>query len=47
VIIDHEFVNQRFADHGGAKQLDKVLGNQLDSVLEELSEGIWLSQQSA
>jgi type I restriction enzyme R subunit len=41
VIIDHEFVNQRFADHGGAKQLDKVLGNQLDSVLEELSEGIW------
>ncbi|CAA6828057.1 MAG: Type I restriction-modification system, restriction subunit R (EC [uncultured Thiotrichaceae bacterium] len=41
VIIDHEFVNQRFADHGGAKQLDKVLGNQLDSVLDELSEGMW------
>lgn len=46
VIIDHEFVNNRFADTGGAKQLDKVLGNQLDTVLIELSEAIWL-QQSA
>jgi len=41
VILDREFVNQLFGDHGGAKQLDKVLGNQLDSVLDELSEGIW------
>ena len=45
VILDHETVNQCFRNHGGAKQLDKVLGNQLDSVLEELSENVW--QQSA
>lgn len=44
VIIDREFVNGRFADNGGAKQLDKVLGNQLDTVLEELSEAIWPQQ---
>lgn len=41
VIIDREFVNNRFAEQGGAKQLDKVLGNQLDIVLDELSEAIW------
>ncbi|WP_305906575.1 type I restriction-modification system endonuclease [Methylomarinum sp. Ch1-1] len=44
VIIDREFVNNRFADHGGAKQLDRVLSNQLDTVLDELSEGIWFAQ---
>jgi type I restriction enzyme R subunit len=41
VVIDREFVNHRFADHGGARQLDKVLGNQLDTVLDELSAAIW------
>lgn len=41
VIIDHEFVNQRFGDQGGAKQLDKVLKGKLDQVLEELGESIW------
>ncbi|TVQ68024.1 MAG: type I restriction-modification system endonuclease [Oceanospirillales bacterium] len=41
VIIDRDFVNNRFAEQGGAKQLDKVLGHQLDSVLDELSEAIW------
>ncbi|RUR30177.1 type I restriction-modification system endonuclease [Vreelandella andesensis] len=41
VIIDREFVNQRFADDGGAKQMDKVLGEQLDTVLEELNEAMW------
>jgi type I restriction enzyme R subunit len=46
VIIDRDFVNNRFADHGGAKQLDRVLGNQLDTVLDELGEALW-SQQSA
>ncbi|MEZ5534479.1 MAG: type I restriction-modification system endonuclease [Thiolinea sp.] len=46
VIVDHDFVNNRFADHGGAKQLDKVLGNQLDSVLEELSAGLWLQSNT-
>ncbi|WP_221796204.1 type I restriction-modification system endonuclease [Oceanobacter mangrovi] len=41
VIIDHEFVNQRFGDQGGAKQLDKILQGQLDQVLKELGESIW------
>lgn len=44
VIVDREFVNQRFADHGGAKQLDKILVNQLDTVLAELSEAMWPTQ---
>ena len=42
VIIDREFVNIRFSDQGGAKQMNKVLGNQLDTVLDQLSEAIWL-----
>ena len=41
VFIDRDFVNQRFAEHGGAKQLDKVLVNQLDVVLDELSDAMW------
>lgn len=46
VIIDRDFVNNRFAEQGGAKQLDRVLGNQLDTVLDELSDAIW-PQKSA
>lgn len=41
VIIDREFVNERFSENGGAKQLDRMLNNQLDVVLDELSEAIW------
>ena len=41
VIIDREFVNHRFADDGGARQMNKVLGQQLDTVLEELNEAMW------
>jgi type I restriction enzyme R subunit len=41
VIIDREFVNSRFADDGGAKQMDKILGDQLDTVLEELNDAMW------
>ncbi|PSL10832.1 type I restriction enzyme R subunit [Marinobacterium halophilum] len=46
VIIDHEFVNKRFTDDGGAKRLDKLLNDQLDVVLDELNDAIW-PQQSA
>lgn len=46
VIIDKAFVNQCFADDGGAKQLNKILEDQLDSVLDELNEAIW-PQKSA
>ena len=41
VIVDKEFVNNRFSQHGGAKQFDKVLNNQLDTVLDEINEAIW------
>ena len=41
VIIDRAFVNARFAEDGGARRLDKVLGEQLDTVLEELNEAMW------
>ena len=41
VIIDRDFVNQRFGEQGGVKALDKVLENQLDTVLNELGEAIW------
>ena len=41
VIIDRDFVNQRFGEQGGVKALDKVLENQLDTVLDELGEAIW------
>lgn len=44
VIIDWEFVNDRFADYGGAKNLDKILDDQLDTVLEELGDAIWSSE---
>lgn len=44
VVIDREFVNQRFADHGGAKKLDKVLNEQLDNVLEVINDNLWQAQ---
>lgn len=44
VVIDREFVNNRFADTGGAKQLDKVLGNHLDDVLDDLCDAIWSNE---
>lgn len=46
VIIDRAFVNARFGDHGGAKQLNKVLGEQLDDVLANLSDAIWPAQSA-
>ena len=47
VIIDREFVNTRFSEDGGAKRLDKVLGNQLDTVLTELSDYLWFNNQAS
>jgi len=41
MIIDREFVNNRFAEQDGANQLDKLLGNQLDTILDQLSDAIW------
>lgn len=41
VILDRDTVNQLPAIQGGAKQLDKVLDEQLDNVLAELNEAMW------
>ncbi|MBT0570701.1 type I restriction-modification system endonuclease [Curvibacter sp. CHRR-16] len=41
LVIDHAFVNQAFAQDGGAKQLDKLLGGQLDPVLGEITAYLW------
>ncbi|QEZ47477.1 type I restriction-modification system endonuclease [Cupriavidus oxalaticus] len=41
VVIDPAFVNRAFSGDGGAKQLDKILGGQLDRVLGELAQSIW------
>ena len=40
-VIDKSFVNQRFADHGGAKRFNTVLDDQLDTILDELNEYLW------
>jgi type I restriction enzyme R subunit len=45
VIIEREFVNNRFAWQGGAKQLHKVLSNQLGGVLAALNDGLWALAQ--
>ena len=41
VVIDHDFVNSTFAASGGAKQLNKLLGDQLDQVIDELGDLLW------
>ena len=46
VIIDHEFVNNRFSEQGGAKQFNNALNGQLDTVLEELAGAIWPSDSA-
>lgn len=43
VIIDDAFVNQAFAEYGGVKQLNKLLDDQLNSVLDQLSQALWVS----
>lgn len=41
VVIDKQFINDLPAFQGGVKQLDKLLGSQLDSVLDQLREHLW------
>lgn len=41
VVIDHDFVNRVFAANGGAKQLNKMLGQQLDEVVATVSASLW------
>lgn len=44
VVVDKQFINQRFATHGGTKMLNKVLDDQLDAVLEEVNDALWAEQ---
>ncbi len=41
VVLDAQFINELPAFQGGVKQLNKVLNNQLDSVLEEVRGHLW------
>jgi len=41
IVIDQHFVNRAFAQDGGAKRLDSMLGGDLDKVLDTLSDNIW------
>jgi len=40
-VIDRDFVNQRFAEQGGANRFNSVLDDQLDTVLTEISSYVW------
>ncbi|NWK79558.1 type I restriction-modification system endonuclease [Aquitalea sp. LB_tupeE] len=42
-VIDRDFINSNpaFAQSGGAKTMDRILGQQLDSVLDQLAETLW------
>src|SRR5690606_1223722 len=46
VVVDRDFVNNCFANDGGAKRLNAVLDEQLDTVLAELSDAIWTTQSA-
>jgi type I restriction enzyme R subunit len=41
VVIDQQFVNQRFSADGGAKKLNTMFGGQLDQVLDQFTQGFW------
>lgn len=43
VIIDRAFINNSFKEQGGAKQVETILGNQLDRVIEQLNEYLWVA----
>lgn len=43
VVIDQQFVNRAFAQDGGAKRLDNLLGGELEQVIEVIKEQLWLS----
>ena len=41
VVMDTAFVNRAFEQDGGAKQLDKLLGGELQAVIGRLADGLW------
>ncbi|WP_203563781.1 type I restriction-modification system endonuclease [Deefgea sp. CFH1-16] len=47
IVIDRDFVNHAFAKDGGVKQLEKILGNQLPTVLDTLADELWRTSLQA
>ncbi|SDK51826.1 type I restriction-modification system endonuclease [Microbulbifer yueqingensis] len=47
VVIDRETINQMPAFEGGARRLNKVLNDQLDTVLEEFKAALWPTAETA
>ena len=43
VVIDQQFVNRAFAQDGGSKCLDNLLGGELEQVMEAIKEQLWLT----
>ncbi|MNJ31311.1 type I restriction enzyme EcoKI subunit R [compost metagenome] len=41
VVVDRQQLNRAFATDGGLKRLDKLLGGQLEQVLETLGDNLW------
>ena len=41
-VVDNSFLNEAFRQQGGTKQVDKVLGGELDAVVSHLAEALWL-----
>lgn len=41
VALDRDFINQRFAEQGGLKRLDVLLGHHLDEVLDAFNDDRW------
>ena len=41
IVLDKQFVHSVFSDVGGYKKIDKILDNQLDVILSELSDTLW------
>ena len=41
VVLDKNVVNQSFSNIGGSKGLNKVLDDQLDSILEQMNDTLW------
>ncbi|WIX32650.1 type I restriction-modification system endonuclease [Salinicola sp. JS01] len=46
VVLDRETINRMPAFVGGARQLDKLLDDQLDTVLESMNDALWPEQQA-
>ncbi len=40
-VVDSSFLNEAFRQQGGTKQVDKILGGELDNVVSQLVDALW------